>query len=283
MTKRRLKPWAKAAVVAFFALGLAGPAQSEARGSPDVLVLGDSQLTFGAGAAFVDLLAGMAGTCGLEPDATTGVIGVRSSSLQSWSGRTKAAKGAICNVDPKWRVNAAAYGTLSQGDSPYVQIGRGAQFQFCTAEHSPLRAVFQDGYYKPKLVIMFLMGNAADRWAASLDAALEDARAFAADLPAGQPCIFMSSAPPYRDKEVRLRQKAQDNIEKAFDQIGQCSFVPGLTAETIAENLGNPANFRRKPSGRVKDAFHPTEPAARRFLHLRRDALCAAMSQQLAR
>lgn len=280
--KRAMGPWGNAAVAALLALGLAKPALSEATRSPDVLVLGDSQLTFGAGAAFVDLLTGMAGTCGLGPEATIGVIGVRSSSLLSWSGRTKAAKGAICNVDPKWRVNAAAYGTLSQGKSPFVQIGRGAQFQFCTPDRSPLRAVFHDGYYKPKLMIMFLMGNAAERWAGSLDAALEDARAFTADLPAGQPCIFMTSAPPYREKDVSLRQKAQDNIGAAFDQVGRCSFVAGLTDQTIAENLGNPANFRRKPSGRVKDPLHPTEAAARKILHLRQEALCAAMSRQLS-
>lgn len=277
-----MRPWAKVAAAAFLALGIAGPALSEARGSPHVLVLGDSQLTFGAGVAFVDLLTQMAGECGLAQDTTTGVIGVGSSSLQSWSGRTKAAKGAICNVDPKWRVNAGVYGTLSQGENPYVQIGKGAQFQFCTPERSPLRAVFHDGYYKPRLMIMFLMGNAAERWAGSPEAALEDARAFTADLPAGQPCIFMTSAPPYGEKVVRLRQRAQDNIQSAFEKVGVCGFVPGFTAATIAENLGNCANFRRKPSGRVKDAFHPTEAAARRFLHLRRAALCEAISKQLS-
>ncbi len=248
-----------------------------------MLVLGDSQLTFGAGVAFVDLLTGMAGTCGLGQRATTGVIGVRSTSLRSWSGRSKAAKRAICDADPKWRVNAAAYGTLSQGKNPFVQIGRGAQFQFCTPERSALGAVFHDGYYKPALVVMFLMGNAAERWAASPEAALEDARDFTDDLPRGRPCILMTSAPPYREKEVRLRQKAQDNIQSAFDQLGRCSFVPGLTPDTIALNMSNPANFRRKASGKVKHTLHPTEAAARRFLHLRREALCAAISTQLAR
>jgi hypothetical protein len=278
-----MRPWAKVAVAASFALGLAGPAESEARGSPDVLALGDSQLTFGAGVAFVDLLTKMAGECGLAPDTTTGVIGVRSSSLLSWSGRTKSAKGAICNVDPKWRVNAGAYGTLSQGENPYVQIGKGAQFQFCSPERSPLQSVFHDGYYKPKLLIMFLMGNAAERWAGSPEAALADARAFTADVPNGQPCIFMTSAPPYGEKVVRLRQRAQDNIQSAFEQVGVCSFVPGFTAATIAENLGNPANFRRKRSGSVRDPYHPTEAAARQFLTLRRSALCGAMSKQLSR
>lgn len=277
-----MKPWAKVAVAALLALGFAKPAQSEASGSPDVLVLGDSQLTFGAGVAFVDLLTKMAGECRLAPDTTAGVIGVRSSSLLSWSGRTKSAKGAICNVDPKWKVNAGAYGTLSQGENPYVQIGKGAQFQFCSPERSPLQAVFRGGYYKPKLLIMFLMGNAAERWADSPDAALQDALAFTADLPAGLPCIFMTSAPPYGEKVVKLRQRAQDNIQSAFEKVGVCSFVPGFTAATIAENLGNPANFRRKPSGSVKDPFHPTEAAAQRFLTLRRAALCTAIAKQLS-
>lgn len=275
-------PWAKAAVAAFLSLCFCAPVRAEATGSPDVLVLGDSQLTFGAGVAFVDLLRKMAGDCGLAPDTTAGVIGVRSSTLLSWSGRTKSARGAICNIDPKWKVNAGAYGTLSQGENPYVQIGKGAQFQFCSPERSPLHAVFHDGYYKPKLLIMFLMGNATERWAGSPDAALKDARAFTADLPPGQPCIFMTSAPPYGEKDVRLRQKAQDNIESAFEKVGVCSFVPGFTAATIAENLGNPANFRRKPSGSVKDAFHPTEAAAHRFLKLQRGALCKAITKQLS-
>ena len=106
-------------------------AWAEAPGAPEVLILGDSQLTFGAGKAFVALLSEMAGNCGLDPDATTCVIGVRSSAITSWTGRTKQAKSPICDVDPAWKVNAGAYGTLSQGENPYVQIGRGAQFQFC--------------------------------------------------------------------------------------------------------------------------------------------------------
>jgi hypothetical protein len=264
------------------ALVAAPPARAEAKGAPDVLVLGDSQLSFGAGEAFVDLLDRMAGTCGLAKDATAGVIGVRSSSIQSWTGKTKRAKGAICDVDPKWRVNAGVYGTLSQGKNPYVQIGRGDQFQFCTAERSPLRAVFAESYYAPDLVIFFMMGNAAERWAGSAASAEADVRALVADLPRGQPCIFMTSAPPYRDKVVAMRQRAQDNLEQAFARVGrQCSFVPGFTTETIGENRGNARNFRRHGSGKVKDPYHPTEPAARRFLKLRQDALCDAIRAQL--
>jgi hypothetical protein len=278
-----MRPLAKSLAAAVFTLSLVSPALAEVRGSPDILILGDSQLSFGAGTAFVDLFDDMAGDCGLATDTTVGVIGVRSSTLVSWMGHSKSAKGAICDVDPTWKVNAGAYGSLSPGENPYVQIGRGAQFQFCAPEQSPLEAVFHDGYYQPKLLIMFLMGNATERWAGSPDAALQDVRAFVADLPRDQPCIFMTSAPPYGEKTVRLRQRAQDNIEAAFAKAGgHCSFVPGFTPATIRENLGNEANFRRKASGRVKDPFHPTEAAARRFLRLQRGALCTAIATQLA-
>lgn len=257
-------------------------AEGTAKGAPDILILGDSQLTFGAGEAFLDVLAGMKGTCGLEASATTGVIGVRSSAITSWTGTSKSAKGAICNVDPKWKVNAGAYGTLGQGENPYIQIGRGEQFQFCRQGVSPLEAVFADGYYAPDLVIFFMMGNATERWAGDPGAALQDVRALMADLPRGQPCIFMTSAPPYKEKAVRERQRAQDNIEAAFAKAGrQCSFVAGITPATIAENQGNAANFRRSGSGKVKDPYHPTEAGARRFLKLQRGALCKAIGQQL--
>jgi hypothetical protein len=270
-------------VLAVAALCLSRPALAEVAGAPDVLVLGDSQLSFGAGKAFVRAIGAMRGDCGLARDATVGVIGVRSSTLQSWTSAGRGAKAAICDVDPTWKVNAGVYGTLAQGENPYVQIGRGAQFQFCTPDRSPLQAVFHDGYYRPRLLIMMLMGNAAERWAGSPEAALQDVRAFVADLPRGQPCIFMTSAPPYGKKTVRLRQRAQENIAAAFARAGMaCAFVPGFTPATVRENQGNAANFRRKASGRVKDPYHPTEAAAHRFLALERAALCRAMAAQLA-
>lgn len=264
-------------------LATAHPSVAEVRGAPDILVLGDSQLSFGAGQAFVDLFGTLRGDCGLAQDTSIGVIGVRSSALQSWTATSRTGKGAICDVDPTWKVNAGTYGTLAQADSPFVQIGRGDQFQFCSPERSPLRAVFHGGYYRPRLLIMFLMGNAAERWAQSAVAAEADVRSFVSDLPAEQPCIFMTSAPPYGAKEVRLRQRAQDHVEAAFAKFGaRCSFVPGFTPQTIAENQGNARNFRRRASGRVKDPYHPTEAGARRFLALQRKALCRAIEVQLA-
>ncbi len=277
-----MRALAQSFLIALMGLCFPGQAAAEVAGSPDILVLGDSQLTFGAGKAFVEVLDAMKGDCGLAPNTSVGVIGVRSSTLQSWTSTGKSAKSAICDVDPKWKVNAGAYGTLSPGENPYVQIGQGNQFQFCSPERSPLEAVFHDGYYQPRLLIMFLMGNATERWAGSPEAALQDVRSFLADVPKGQPCIFMTSAPPYGEKPVRLRQKAQDNIEAAFAKVGgQCSFVPGFTEATVRENLGNEANFRRKASGKVKDPYHPTEAAARKFMALQRNALCKAIAAEL--
>ena len=183
-------------------LRLASPVHAEATGAPDVLVLGDSQLTFGSGVAFVDLFNDMAGSCGLDADATVGVIGVRSSTLRAWTGDSRRSRSAICDVDPTWHVNAGAYGTLSQGENPYIQIGRGDQFQFCQSGLSPLEAVFADDYYRPDLFVMFLLGNATERWANDPQAALADVQAMMADLPDDQPCIFMTTAPPFRQSVV---------------------------------------------------------------------------------
>ena len=195
-----MQRWTTALSAALIGLFAFQGAMAEVKGSPDILVLGDSQLSFGAGVAFVELFGAMRGDCGLAPKATVGVIGVRSSTLQSWTSTGRSAKSAICDVDPKWKVNAGVYGTLSKGENPYVQIGLGEQFQFFSHERSPLEAVFQDGYYRPDLVLMFLM-----------------------------------------------------------------------------------ANFRRKGSGKVKDPYHPTEAAARKFMALQRGALCRAVAQQLGR
>ena len=93
----------------------------------------------------------------------------------------------------------------------------------------------------------------------------------------------MTSAPPYGENDLRLRQRAQDNIEAAFAKAGkQCRFVPGFTPETVRENPGNAANFRRNASGKVKDPYHPTKAAADKFIKLRRKALCLAVNAQLS-
>ncbi len=128
-----------------------------------------------------------------------------------------------------------------------------------------------------------LMGNAGDRRADSPEAAVRYVRAFVADLPRGQPCTFMTSAPPDGEKAVRPRQRALDDIAAAFAMAGmQCAFVPGFTPATVRENQGSAANVRRKASGRANGPDRSTEPAAHRFPALRRPALCRAMAARLA-
>jgi hypothetical protein len=132
------------------------------------------------------------------------------------------------------------------------------------------------------LLVMFILGNATERWANSASEALNDVRRTVKDLPAGLPCVFMTTAPAYTEAVVRQRKQAQDNIEKAFATVGKsCSFVRGYTDATISANLGNPANFRRKPDGTVKDPYHPTEDSARQFLSLVKTDFCKAIRDQL--
>ena len=65
--------------------------------SPDILVLGDSQLAFGSGPAFLDFFSDIKKSCNPNEfqaqslkklgDGSVGVIGVRSTSLHSWAAR----------------------------------------------------------------------------------------------------------------------------------------------------------------------------------------------------
>jgi hypothetical protein len=245
--------------------------------SPDIFVLGDSQLSFGAGVAFVEFFRNISGQCGLKKGLSVGVLGVRSSSLTAWTATETAGKNSICGIDPKWNVNAGSFGVINRTKNKYVQIGQGEAYQFCRAGQSPFQAMFASGYYNPKLFVMFFLGNATERWAKSAADALVDVKKTIRDLPPGMPCIFMTTAPAYTEKVVRERQQAQVNIENAFLTVGkQCTFVRGYTPTTVSANLGNAANFRRKPDGSVKDPYHPTEDSARQFLSLVKDDLCAA-------
>ena len=252
--------------------------------SPDILVLGDSQLSFGAGPAFVSFLNMLEKNCGTTgtEDLSVGVIGVRSTSLATWVAKSGRAKGPICTVDPHWRVNAGAYGSINRSGNQYVQIGQGAPYQFCKKGKSAFEAMFENSYYSPRLVILFFLGNAAERWAGSAQTTLQDVAESMRQIPQNVPCIFMTTAPPYSQKVLDLRLDAQSNLQQAFASAGKrCTFIPGLNAATIAANLGRNESFRRTKSGKVKDPFHPTEAAAAKFLRLNRAKLCKAIASQL--
>lgn len=260
--------------------------------SPDVLVLGDSQMAFGSGRAFLEFFQDIKNRC--EPnsrqkmdleqlkDRSVGVIGVRSTSLNSWVARGGKLKDKVCKVDRKWRSNAATFGTINTTRNKYVQIGEGAEYQFCAKDKSPFEAMFSDGYYQPKLLVLSFLGNSAHRWAGNKSNALKDVENTMAQLPPDTPCIFMTTAPAYKKKTVKLRHKAQQNIKYAFEKnMSRCSFVEGYTDQTVAANQGNKQHFRLRKSGRVKDPFHPNRKAAEKFLEIEKSRICRAVFAQL--
>jgi hypothetical protein len=250
--------------------------------SPDVFVLGDSQLSFGAGVAFIEFLKKNTKACGLNPNWSIGVLGVRSSSLRAWTAQDGPGKKAICDVDPKWKVNAGSFGVINKTGNKYVQIGQGEAYRFCEAGKTPFQSMFAAGYYNPKIFVMAFLGNATERWANSEADALLDVKAAMQEIPADLPCIFMTTAPGYTAKINEERQRAQNNVEKAFKTAGKrCTFVEGYTPDTIAANQGNASKFRLKPDGTVKDPYHPTEDSARQFLALIKGSLCSAFRTEL--
>lgn len=260
--------------------------------SPDILILGDSQIPFGSGPQFLKFFENIKEHCpptaaqrdalsGLG-DMSVGVIGVRSTSLHSWTARRGKAKGAICDVDPKWKVNAGTFGVINPSGNKYKQIGRGAQYQFCTPGKSAFEAMFSPGYYEPKLLLMTFLGNSTTRWADSRDAALADVREMMAQLPEGQPCIFMTTQPPFGKDTAEHRLKAQANVKWAFREAGSsCSFIEGATPETVAMYQGNTRFFRVTNSGKVKDPFHPNARASETFFAMEMGSICSAIYEQI--
>lgn len=272
---------------------LAAPiAQAEPFVSPDILVLGDSQIPFGAGPVLLDFFENLQSHCPPKPeheaalkhidDMKVAVIGVRSTSIQSWTARSGRAKGAICTVDKKWKVNAGTFGFINRTGNKYKQMGRGKPYQFCQKGKSAFEAMFRPDYYKPKLLLMSFLGNSTTRWANDRNKALADVEKLMSQVPEGTPCIFMTTAPPYSKKLVDRRLKAQTNIKWAFEQTpGSCTFIEGATPKTIAANKGNKKHFRRTKSGRVKDPFHPNQRAARNFMKLEMANICHAIYDEL--
>ena len=287
---KHARAWALALLAA--AGPLTATAQDTSFVSPDILVLGDSQISFGSGPAFVDFFSDIEASCApsmrqkrtLKALGTgqVAVIGVRSTSIHSWTARGGAAKGSVCDIDKKWKVNAGSYGSVNTSENPFVQIGQGRNYQFCRKGQSPFEAMFQEGYYAPRLLLLTFLGNAAKRWAESPDLTRRDAQRLAAQLPAGVPCIFMTTAPAYTKKVSMQRLKAQENIKAELDRAGmRCSFVSGITADTVAANQGNKSFFRRNKSGQVKDPYHPNERGARHHLRLVAPQLCEAIFTEL--
>ncbi len=277
-------------VVTTATLGM--PVQAQTFQSPDILVLGDSQITFGAGPAYYNFFKNLTRSCrpkGVNRQAikslsknSVAVIGVRSTSLQDWSATTRKGKADICDVDPNLKQNAGAYGTVNRKGAKYVQIGVGPEFQFCKAGVSPTKAALRPDYYQPKLLVLSFLGNTTKRWANDPVATRKDVDAFLRQLPKGQKCLFMTTAPTYKPSENQRRLKAQAGIQAAFARhANKCLFVKGLTDKSMKALTANAHNFRINKDGTVRDPFHPTHLGATVFLRSIKADLCAALSTAL--
>lgn len=287
-----LTPLRNALLGVALSLPLVSAAQAQEFESPEILILGDSQISFGSGPAFLDFFTDIKTHCSANAaqqrdlehlgKMRVGVIGVRSSSIHSWTARSGRSKDTICKEDRKWRVNAGTYGFINTTGNKYVQIGKGREYQFCAPRKSAFEQMFREDYYNPKLLLMSFLGNSAKRWADSEEAAILDVRRMMAQLPENTPCIFMTTAPAYKKSIVDLRLKAQENLMSAFEKTNsRCTFVPGATPETILANQGNKKYFRLNKSGMVKDPFHPNQKAAKNFFALEMDGICNAVFDQI--
>ncbi|MEO0372748.1 MAG: SGNH/GDSL hydrolase family protein, partial [Pseudomonadota bacterium] len=146
---------------------------------------------------------------------------------------------------------------------------------------SPFETMFREDYYAPKLLFLTFMGGAADRWANSPEFARQDALNLAAQIPQDMPCVFMTTLPSHKQEIVDRRLQAQENLKAAFeDTNSRCSFVSGLTPETMDAFVGNNAFFRTN-SGVVKDPFHPIETGAEHFFELQSGRICEAIFEQI--
>lgn len=260
-------------------------------GSPEVLVVGDSQISVAAGPFYQSLFKNFAATCRANNVSVpnTGVnfgkaasIGVRSTGLHSWTARTEAAKKTICEVDKNFGVNAGTWGLGGTQNRKFVQIGQGDEYQFCRPNRSAFEAMFAKGYYQPKLLVMAFLGNSAERWANSRSAATIDARETLAQMPGDTACVFMTTAPVFSKEINDLRTRAQENIVSAFQSQGnRCAVVQGFSQSLRDKIEGNSDYFRKNAEGKVIDELHPNAGAIKHFFEENTPALCKAISAQL--
>ena len=252
----------------------------------DIVMLGDSQLSFGSGPAMQAFLENLEARCagtGIGAaardklaDLRVGVMGVRSTAPHMWMSKTPQATRMSCVKDPTGLVHASAYGALRTREK-WVQIGESGAHQFCRPGTSPLQQMLAPQAYRPRLLILHFLGLAAYRWT-NADKAAADAAELTRQLPPDMQCLYVTTAPNYRADLNRPRLVSQHNIEAALKAEGRCGFVPGLTDETLSALQGNARYYYRHADGRVKDPYHPNPAGAEAFIALRREALCKAIA-----
>lgn len=246
----------------------------------EILMLGDSQISFGAGGPYTQFLQTLGQTCAGLPAAydraKAQAIGVRSTALHNWTARTAPDRDTICEVDQTYGVNAGSYGVTSAGLS-YVQIGT-ADYPYCGGGTTPLKAATE--YVDPDLIILAFLGNATARWQ-NAGVARSDWQAALRQLPPDIPCMVMTTIPAFEPAENQRRRAAQDNLGAAVTASGRCSFAPGITPATLQAIEGRAENFRTDATGTVTDATHPTAASAARFLTANQSTLCTGLRAAL--
>ncbi len=288
---------ARAIAVVLALLGISSNANAAAAKakqfiSPDILVLGDSQLSFGSGKLMLDFFTNFDRHCERHVDdkATlariskmrTTMLGTRSTSLQSWVTTHGRAWNSMCVKDKTWGVNSSVWGHNSTPKRLYYQIGEGQKYQFCKRGKTPLQAMLRDDYYTPELVFFYLIGNGAKRLVEDSDAAASDVKRLVRQLPMHQKCVFMTTTPIHTPRRNKMRTQAEINLRKAFAAHGnRCTFVSAFKPKAVAGIQGKAKYFRRKKSGRVKDPFHPNEAATKLFLDLNKSDVCKAVASEL--
>ncbi len=286
---------AKLAAVSAVLMGMAFATHSTAKAderkftSPEILMLGDSQLSFGAGEVVSDFFQNIEQKCaGIVDQAMlleelqkmrATLIGARSSSLQSWTTTEGWAYDRLCKKDKNWGVNASIWGYGRNKNVPYIQIGEHKDYRFCEKGKTPLQVLFEQGY-QPELLVFNILGNNAKRWAKNPELAEVDVARFIELTPAHIKCVYMTTLPIHTKRRNDQRLKAQKAIRAAFEKAdNRCSFVGTMDAQTVSAIQGQNHYFKRKKNGAVKDPFHPQKRAAQKVYDLKRTEICQAIAQ----
>ncbi|MEP1444190.1 MAG: hypothetical protein ABJK39_14360 [Hyphomicrobiales bacterium] len=265
----------------------AAPAQSLK--DADLLVVGDSQILFRGGPAYLDHFNKLAETCGaLIPERAAdfkehfsgdvGVAGIRAATLNSWLAREGKEKDALCVPEKSWPKNTRGFGVLQTPDQKFHQTGREGNYPLCQADQSPLETLFKQVGNKPNLVVLTILGKYANKWAKNEALAHDDAARLAAQVPAGTPCVYLTTAPSFSGKQNAIRRVGQNHFFNGFEKAGgACLPVKGLTEETIATFEGNNKLYKARKDGSVRDVFHPNDLGIRTFLNMASPAMCQAL------
>lgn len=257
----------------------------------DILMLGDSQLAFGSGPAFVKFFKNFSKRCaglGLPESKlrkveamSFGILGVRATGLHMWLSRSKKGTRMICVRDPAGYDNASTYGAMRYNKSRWVQIGESRHHRFCGSSRSPMENIMAQLPEAPKLTIFHFLGLSAYHWLKK-SRLLADLTKVNKQLPMETSCLFVTTIPAYLRKINRPRIKAQAALEEALmDERHRCGFVAGQTKKTLGAFQGNPAYYYKRRDGRVKDPYHTTPAGAARFLAIRGPAICRGVVEAL--